>query len=70
MKMEVQFPVNLDCEKMAIRALYVKYDHLSDLSDTFDKPPIPEEYDIGIKNIKLKKIYQILVCRFAKSNEN
>lgn len=47
MKMEVQYPPSIDGEKMAVRALYVKYDHLSDLSETYDKPPIPEHYDMG-----------------------
>ncbi|XP_063926331.1 axoneme-associated protein mst101(2)-like isoform X2 [Zophobas morio] len=48
MKMEVQYPPSIDGEKMAVRALYVKYDHLSDLSETYDKPPIPEHYDMDL----------------------
>ncbi|RZC42436.1 protein CASC1-like [Asbolus verrucosus] len=47
MKMEVQFPLTIDGDKIAIRALYVKYDHLSDLSATYQKPLIPEQYDKG-----------------------
>lgn len=50
MKIEAQFPASMDGEKMAIRALYVKYDHLSDLCDTYEKPQIPERYDTGKKS--------------------
>lgn len=49
MKMDVQLPVSIDGDKMAVRGLYMKYDHLSDLSATYDKPAIPKEYDIGKK---------------------
>jgi hypothetical protein len=48
MKLEVQFPPTVDGEKTAVRALYVKYDHLSDLSDTYQKPDVPEQYDIDL----------------------
>jgi hypothetical protein len=55
MKLEVQFPPTVDGEKTAVRALYVKYDHLSDLSDTYQKPDVPEQYDIGINSLFFNK---------------
>ncbi|KAJ8978342.1 hypothetical protein NQ317_002651 [Molorchus minor] len=41
--LSVFFPLVLDCENMAIRVMYLKYDHLSDLSDTFYIPSVPPE---------------------------
>lgn len=48
---------------MAIRALYVKYDHLSDLCDSYQAPPIPEQYDMDLydaikKEWRTKLIYK------------
>lgn len=47
MQMNVLFPENIDGQLQAIRIMYVKYDHLSDLCATYHKPPIPEQYKLG-----------------------
>ncbi|CAH2005740.1 unnamed protein product [Acanthoscelides obtectus] len=38
------FPLLIECDGMAIRAMYLKYDHLSDLCSSFDTPAVPEEF--------------------------
>ncbi|KAJ8935184.1 hypothetical protein NQ314_012940, partial [Rhamnusium bicolor] len=40
-QMQVLFPTSIDCDGMAIRTMYLKYDHLSDLSPAFQMPHIP-----------------------------
>lgn len=48
MNMNVSFPETLKCDAMAIRGMYVKYDHLSDLSRSYDKPKgLPKHYYDG-----------------------
>lgn len=48
--MNVRFPDTLKCERMALRGMYVKYDHLSDLSRTYDKPDaLTKHYHDGNK---------------------
>lgn len=48
MNMHVLFPETFQCETMAIRGMYVTYDHLSDLSRTYDKPGgVPQHYYDG-----------------------
>lgn len=60
MKMNVVFPLSMECERMAIRAMYLTYDHLSDLSRTYDKPEdVPEHFQSGKSRHKdiLNKIF-------------
>lgn len=38
-------PVDIDCYCMAIRALWVKYDHYSDSATSYVIPKLPEEYE-------------------------
>ncbi|XP_060533824.1 dynein axonemal intermediate chain 7 [Cylas formicarius] len=40
----VLFPSSIDCENAAIRAMYLKYDHLSDTSDTYKIPQLRKRY--------------------------
>ncbi|XP_015116038.1 axonemal 84 kDa protein [Diachasma alloeum] len=40
----LKMPVDMDCYAMAIRGLWVQYDHYSDLSPSFLMPEIPREY--------------------------
>lgn len=47
MRFHVLFPETLACQNQVIRAMYVKYDHLSDLSASFHKPSVPKQYDAG-----------------------
>lgn len=55
MDMNVVFPDTLECEAMAIRGMYVAYNHLSDLSKTYDTPKIfiPQHFRNGnlMKNL-------------------
>ncbi|XP_023310803.1 protein CASC1-like [Anoplophora glabripennis] len=39
--MEVLFPSSIDCDSMAVRSVYLKYDHLSDLCASFYIPNTP-----------------------------
>ncbi|XP_015837771.1 dynein axonemal intermediate chain 7 isoform X2 [Tribolium castaneum] len=64
MKMEVQFPVSIDGDKMAVRTLYVKYDHLSDLCDTYQKPEVPERYDIDLYDAMKLEWWEKLLYKF------
>nr|CAI5836688.1 unnamed protein product [Callosobruchus analis] len=41
--LQALFPLSIECEGMALRAMYLKYDHLSDLCPSFDTPEVPEE---------------------------
>nr|CAH7717915.1 unnamed protein product [Callosobruchus chinensis] len=41
--LQALFPLSIECEGMALRAMYVKYDHLSDLCSSFGTPDVPEE---------------------------
>lgn len=45
--MNVIFPETLEYYCLAIRAMYVKYDHLSDLTYSFWKPNCPELFSQG-----------------------
>ena len=38
-------PLDIDCYCMAIRALWVKYDHYSDSSSSYIMPKLTEEYE-------------------------
>lgn len=38
-------PIDIDCYCMAIRALWVKYDHYSDSATSYVMPKLPEEYE-------------------------
>ncbi|XP_076256077.1 dynein axonemal intermediate chain 7 [Rhynchophorus ferrugineus] len=63
MDVSILFPIIIDCENSAIRAMYLKYDHLSDLSETYYMPEVPKEYYMNLlescqkewrKNLKYK----------------
>ncbi|XP_020291113.1 axonemal 84 kDa protein-like [Pseudomyrmex gracilis] len=41
----VKMPVDIDCYCMAIRVLWVKYDHHSDCSFSYFMPKLPDEYE-------------------------
>lgn len=47
MNVSVLFPLIIDCDCAAIRAMYLKYDHLSDLSPTYNMPAVPPDYYMG-----------------------
>lgn len=38
-------PIDIDCYCMAIRALWVKYDHYSDTATSYIMPKLSEEYE-------------------------
>ncbi|XP_018377094.1 PREDICTED: axonemal 84 kDa protein-like [Trachymyrmex cornetzi] len=44
-ELTVKMPLDIDCYCMAIRALWVKYDHYSDSSSSYTMPKLPEEYE-------------------------
>lgn len=44
-EMTVKMPVDVDCYCMAIRALWVKYDHYSDCSASYFMPKLPDKYE-------------------------
>ncbi|XP_011706894.1 PREDICTED: protein CASC1-like, partial [Wasmannia auropunctata] len=44
-ELTVKMPIDIDCYCMAIRALWVKYDHYSDSSISYIMPKLPEEYE-------------------------
>ncbi|XP_030757372.1 protein CASC1-like [Sitophilus oryzae] len=48
METSILFPAAIDCENAAIRAMYLKYDHMSDLSETFHMPDVPKEYNMDL----------------------
>lgn len=41
-------PIDVDCYSMAIRALWLRYDHYSDQATSFRMPDLPEEYDTNL----------------------
>lgn len=54
---------------MAIRALYVKYDHLSDLSDSYQAPPTPEQYDMDLYNAIKKEWRTKLIYKYKNRKQ-
>ncbi|XP_077263011.1 dynein axonemal intermediate chain 7 homolog [Temnothorax americanus] len=44
-ELTVKMPIDIDCYCMAIRALWVKYDHYSDSATSYVMPKLPEEYE-------------------------
>ncbi|XP_018354810.1 PREDICTED: protein CASC1-like [Trachymyrmex septentrionalis] len=44
-ELTVKMPLDIDCYCMAIRALWVKYDHYSDSSSSYIMPKLTEEYE-------------------------
>ncbi|XP_011865165.1 PREDICTED: axonemal 84 kDa protein-like [Vollenhovia emeryi] len=44
-ELTVKMPIDIDCYCMAIRALWVKYDHYSDSTTSYVMPKLPEEYE-------------------------
>ncbi|KYN06166.1 Axonemal 84 kDa protein [Cyphomyrmex costatus] len=44
-ELTVKMPLDIDCYCMAIRTLWVKYDHYSDSSSSYIIPKVPEEYN-------------------------
>lgn len=64
MNMQVLFPTSLQCNNMAIRAMYLKYDHLSDQCETFRSATVPPQLKQDLKiatrkewRVKLKYKY-------------
>ncbi|XP_066153892.1 dynein axonemal intermediate chain 7-like isoform X3 [Euwallacea fornicatus] len=55
MDFSVLFPLTVDCENAAIRAMYLKYDHLSDLSDTYYMPEVPRDFYMDLLAITKKE---------------
>uniref|UniRef100_A0A6P7H4T2 Protein CASC1-like n=1 Tax=Diabrotica virgifera virgifera TaxID=50390 RepID=A0A6P7H4T2_DIAVI len=47
--LQVILPLSQDLEKKALRAMYVKYDHLSDTCENFYSPPVPHFYDLDLR---------------------
>ncbi|XP_025153947.1 axonemal 84 kDa protein [Harpegnathos saltator] len=47
MELTVKMPTDIDCYCMAIRALWVKYDHYSDRATSYVMPELPREYESG-----------------------
>lgn len=45
--MAALLPPTVDYDCAALRGMYQKYDHLSDLSATYSTPPAPEDYTKG-----------------------
>ena len=41
-------PIDVDCYCMAIRGLWVQYDHYSDQGTSFQLPELPEEYQMNM----------------------
>jgi len=44
-ELTIKMPVDVDCYCMAIRALWVKYDHYSDCATSYFMPKLPDEYE-------------------------
>ncbi|XP_015512196.1 dynein axonemal intermediate chain 7-like isoform X1 [Neodiprion lecontei] len=40
----IKMPMDVDCYCMAIRGMWVKYDHYSDQTASFNEPELPEKY--------------------------
>lgn len=40
----VKMPMDVDCYCMAIRGMWVNYDHYSDQTASFNAPELPEKY--------------------------
>ncbi|XP_050302897.1 dynein axonemal intermediate chain 7-like [Anthonomus grandis grandis] len=55
MDVSVLFPFTIDCENAALRAMYLKYDHLSDLNENFYMPPVPDDYHMDLFSITKKE---------------
>lgn len=47
LELTLKMPVDLDCYSMAIRGLWLLYDHYSDQGSSFLMPDIPAEYKIN-----------------------
>lgn len=45
--MQVLFPTSIDCDCMAVRSMYLRYDHLSDLCENFYMPEMPSLFTTG-----------------------
>ncbi|EZA57011.1 Axonemal 84 kDa protein [Ooceraea biroi] len=44
-ELTIKMPTDIDCYCMAIRALWVKYDHYSDRAISYNMPELPDEYE-------------------------
>ena len=47
MGMSLEFPSSMNLNQMAIRGIYVKYNHLSDTCKSYYVPRIPKHYKKG-----------------------
>ncbi|XP_012288411.1 axonemal 84 kDa protein [Orussus abietinus] len=48
LKLTVKMPLDIDCYCMAIRGMWVMFDHYSDRAMSFYKPKIPSEYQMNM----------------------
>lgn len=48
LEMEIEFPTQFTCTKMALRCLYLKYDHYSDKCPSFQSTSKPEYYSMNL----------------------
>ncbi|XP_043670341.1 dynein axonemal intermediate chain 7 homolog [Vespula pensylvanica] len=55
----VKIPPDIDCYCMAIRGLWLEYDHYSDIGTSYVMPEIPEEYQMKMDNEKFKNPKEI-----------
>ncbi|KAK9884186.1 hypothetical protein WA026_005139 [Henosepilachna vigintioctopunctata] len=65
LNMGLDFPTTITGEEMVVRVLYLTFDHLSDTSRSFLKPPKPEYYNYNLYDVldnewRVKKKYKVL----------
>ncbi|KAK5638603.1 hypothetical protein RI129_012898 [Pyrocoelia pectoralis] len=66
LKMNVVLPLIIDCYLLAIRAMYLKYDHLSDCTASYKEPPTPAAYSENIYNSILNEWYSKLIYKYEQ----
>ncbi|KAL1500843.1 hypothetical protein ABEB36_006270 [Hypothenemus hampei] len=69
MDMTVLFPAVIDCENAAIRGMYLKYDHLSDLSESFYMPEVPMDFCMDLLSITKKEWHTKLKYKYDNRDE-
>ncbi|KAB0802587.1 hypothetical protein PPYR_04773 [Photinus pyralis] len=66
LKMNVLLPAIIDCYLLALRTMYVKYDHLSDSCASYHEPEIPDAYSENIYHSTLNEWYSKLIYKYEQ----
>ncbi|KAK4878571.1 hypothetical protein RN001_011077 [Aquatica leii] len=66
LNLHLVLPLVINCYRLAIRLMYLSYDHLSDLCATYDEPPMPENHQLDICKVVREEWYTKRIFKYEE----